>query len=1497
MALDNDLVVDLLTYIEQVEKLKVKPAFSVPTEYFAAYQHELKGLPEIRFNIQADGEDVWLCIPRLKEIQAPSPDEKLAPWITIYRTPTRTPELRPAIETPASPETPDRTEIRELFDWYIKNQWMPWAAAELPRRKTIHRYNQVFAIQQAIASGGADMPLELVWGIGMALWNKEGNASTLKYPLITQGCEINLNRHTFDLEIRPRNVDARIELDCYAEMEVSGVTQVEAFWKSAIDSATNRVNPFEFSTFEPTLKTAVGFLDPSGSYEVLAEDPTLPAPSDKLKIMSTWVLFARKRTATIFLEDVKRLREKVKEARSLPPVIRSFVVRGDEEVRTRTERVFRGLLSSEAPSDAAELYFPLPYNDEQVSIVQKLEHGDGIVVQGPPGTGKTHTIANIICHYLAAGKRVLVSSKGETALTEVIGKLPERIRPLAVGLLSNEREGMKQFEHSIQTIASTVTALNPQRSAREINRLEDQVNRLHSKISQIDSSLRAHATKHMCSYKFQGRESTPEEIAKYVVEHEEAHNWMDDALPANGMEHLQFDERSIGALRQARLRVGKDIIYLDSSLPISDDFPAWPYLLSLHRDLIKAKDLDARVSDGTILDLIDSTPGTYEKAVALLRFLTERTDLQKRVASYPTVGLNVLREHLAKMKPDDILLDSLVQVCRDINLLDCTRRDLVPKSIVLPTGAEDDDDFLSAIVRLKQGKSAFAFPFGKSAARKLVEGVAVLGSSPEGAEQWEDAYAMISWRMSVKKCLARWNSVAREFGFEPRTGELEDVFRGAAQLQAQVMELHSLVFDYDAKLVAETQKVFGERVAARFKSEGEKLVQEVITCLQFHIDRGNLASTLFRIETIRQKLIGRKGPIVDEVREFFTSSLGNKQEDDLRLQTKWHALVSELIRLGSIRPDLDQIALISAEIERSSALHWAARIRTQAAEVDHDPVVPSDWREAIEWRCAVALLDSIDIHHLLRNLSDERRTHTSSLAHKYQELVAEKCWLNVFNNSPDSVQQDLKRYLNAIQAMGTGLGLRAMRYRKDAQEAMTRAYRAVPCWVLPQWRVSETIPSEVGLFDLVIIDEASQSDIWALPVLLRGKKLLIVGDRKQVSPSAIGMAEQRITDLISRFLQNQPFGSEMTPEKSIYDLASVIFASNAVMLKEHFRCVPAIIEFSNREFYQNDIVPLRIPHPSERLDPPLIDVYVRGGFRKGDVNDPEAQAILQEIQAILANPSLGGRTIGVVTLLGTDQSAYIHKLVTTHISPLDILNRQISVGPPPIFQGRERDIMLISMVLAPGDHSAQNRDDQKQRFNVALSRARDREYLFRSVDYSAFADDTLNGRLIRHFREPFRQNARTSNVLRERCESDFERDMFDALVKRGYRVEPQVRCGGFRIDLVVEGREGRRIAVECDGDRFHGPGQWAEDMSRQRVLERAGWTFWRCFASNFLRRRAAVLEDLFATIGNLGIEPLGSDGVDNTAWVHSKEVDPYAVQLEEEAEEEEEDYGEAAVHQ
>lgn len=232
-------------------------------------------------------------------------------------------------------------------------------------------------------------------------------------------CEVTLNEKTFDLEVRPRDIDPRIELDTYAEMEIPGVRQLDAFWKSVLENGTNWPNPFEASTYDGVLKAAVGHLDPSGVYEVLTDDPTPPQPSEKLKITNSWVLYARKRTGGPFLEDVKRLKKTVEAAKTLPAVVRNFVERGDTTIHEQSLRVFRGPSTSESAGESFELYFPMVYNDEQVSIVQKLEHGNGVVVQGQPGTGKTHTIANIICHYLAQGKSVLVPRRTASALRQL----------------------------------------------------------------------------------------------------------------------------------------------------------------------------------------------------------------------------------------------------------------------------------------------------------------------------------------------------------------------------------------------------------------------------------------------------------------------------------------------------------------------------------------------------------------------------------------------------------------------------------------------------------------------------------------------------------------------------------------------------------------------------------------------------------------------------------------------------------------------------------------------------------------------------------------------------------------------------------------------------------------------------------------------------------------------------------------------------------------------
>src|SRR3989304_5304073 len=126
------------------------------------------------------------------------------------------------------------------------------------------------------------------------------------------------------------------------------------------------------------------------------------------------------------------------------------------------------------------------------------------------------------------------------------------------------------------------------------------------------------------------------------------------------------------------------------------------------------------------------------------------------------------------------------------------------------------------------------------------------------------------------------------------------------------------------------------------------------------------------------------------------------------------------------------------------------------------------------------------------------------------------------------------------------------------------------------------------------------------------------------------------------------------------------------MLKEHFRCVAPIIEYSKREFYNHELRPLRVPKSSERLDPPLIDVVVEDGYRKGDVNRPEARYIVDEIKAIVADPNMARRSIGVVSLLADKQALEIWERLTDELGPEVMQRHRVAGGGRRPINGEER---------------------------------------------------------------------------------------------------------------------------------------------------------------------------------------------------------------------------------
>src|SRR5690606_26972335 len=126
---------------------------------------------------------------------------------------------------------------------------------------------------------------------------------------------------------------------------------------------------------------------------------------------------------------------------------------------------------------------------------------------------------------------------------------------------------------------------------------------------------------------------------------------------------------------------------------------------------------------------------TFEKAQALVSFLDERHALKRKLAN-PPEWVNTLRERLANVQSEDPIWMALQQVCVDLKVLEELRRELLPKAIELSAGVELNEDFNDALARLVAGKSAFAMPFGKGEARKLVQAVRILGAAPASADDW-----------------------------------------------------------------------------------------------------------------------------------------------------------------------------------------------------------------------------------------------------------------------------------------------------------------------------------------------------------------------------------------------------------------------------------------------------------------------------------------------------------------------------------------------------------------------------------------------------------------------------------------------------------------------------------------------------------------------------------------------------------------------------------------
>jgi len=1496
-ASPRELLQRLFVYIEEQLKDIDPRGFQIsksgPPRLFPG---DLANLPGISFDIQESGDHIWLKVDRLEEVAPPAVGTaSYADCISADAMPSGSPprldetviqsRLKQASETVRGKDLDNfeaalRQEAQEAVASYT-GLWLEWAAAEKPRRKSISLYSDLFALRHQLHLEQTANPVEFVWGLGIAAWklNFDGKDFDFQYPLLTQPLEIALDEASMALEIRARSTEPNCEMDAFVSSGVIGAAECEkAMLEQLGRSRDTPPTPFTPSSYGDILKLVARNLDSRGSYvEVLAQGQEPPVAGEHLIVSDAWVLFTRPKSNNYFVADLKNIRNKLEGGCDIPAGPLALVTPPSGEAISYQPVNFRGLSGRGGDVSAApkELYFPLPYNQEQVTIVQRLENAAGVAVQGPPGTGKTHTIANIICHYLASGRRVLVTSRGEPALEVLQSKIPEEVRPLTVALLSSDRAGISQFQASIEAIQHQVSQLNPEMARDEIDRLHQSIDRTHSELVAIDRRVDHIATQQLAHIEVERATYRAEQLAEQVVAGASRFSWFDDALTLDAQHAPPLSSEEATRLRDDRRSLGEDLVYATTTIPNPDELPLAADIGQLHLALCNLKSLDAATQSGEILPLRAITPDVLQAARTLMGQLESAYAAVKALAEIGEDWPEALRRRCAQPSYATEV-DALTSLFTDAQSLVDARLAFMKRPVDFPLEGLGNAKTLEAVERAARTGKPFGFvALGVVEAKEHIAKVKINGLAPTSADDWKHVQAYLTLHQQLLSFQSRWNPVAEVLGLPEITGGVAKL-RAFELITVAARKAHQVATEFDGLLPRSAEAVFARapESLARGSLQDYELVRSHL--LQ-HLTRAELANAAIALSHLQERLAGKTGPAALDLQDFVDEELGNPEEDSARIAAEYTDIMVELRRVAVLSSRLDRVKAFAARLSQAGAKKLARRVlHVPAAQSGDDLTFPPTWREAWTWARMRTHLDQIEARAELVELNTRRANLESGLAQMYKDVVSKAAWLATKRNASPKVLQALAGYATAIRRIGQGKGANATRHRRDAQTSMLDAAGAVPCWIMSHSRVSESMPADIGAFDLVIVDEASQSDLWALPAIVRAKKILVVGDDKQVSPDGSFIASKRIDEMRSRFLSEQPFGSSMTPEKSLYDLAARVFAAEQVMLREHFRCVPPIIAYSN-QFYKGAIQPLRIPRPSERLDPPLIDIHVPDGVRdRHECNRLEAEAIAAEIEAILADARYAGRTIGVVSLLGMQQAKYIDTLVRERCSATELLHREFDCGDARTFQGSERDIMFLSMVADPERCHALSGNAYDQRFNVAASRARDRMYLVRSVTPEQLSPKDIRMSLLEHFSKPMIESHVDQEGLINLCESGFEREVFTMLVKRGYRVIPQVKSGSYRLDMVVEGANDARLAIECDGDAFHGPDRWAHDMSRQRILERAGWTFWRCFASAWCLHKHEIFDELVERLTKMGIEPLGALSalptlVETRIWSPSRE--------------------------
>ena len=1107
-----------------------------------------------------------------------------------------------------------------------------------------------------------------------------------------------------------------------------------------------------------------------------------------------------------------------------------------------------------------DILFTKETNNEQIEIIKSLYSHRAVVVQGPPGTGKTHTIANLLGHFLAEGKNVLITSQTKKALDVLKEKIPTDIQDLCISMLDDDNSDLG---NSVESISEKLGYLNLETLKNEYEEIENQRNELKEDIKNIKRKIFNIKYQESHPIIYNNESITLREAGEFLRKNQRELDRIPGVVssgvtcPINN-ENLAFlksgYKRSVSKEEEKEIELGLNKL---SDFWTLEEFKE---MLENKKEIMSRLDLLLKnkkyhindnlfyVDDKMLIDL-DKFKNYSGIDKIIPEDLKSIEDWKKDVCIAGT-------ENSGDRK---IWLEFIKDIRRLYDLTNMTKDQLFKKEVVYK-----DIDVSTAkklIIGLKKGieRPGFFFKHRLRKARKQISDKVTINNRI--LETLYDCNVALEYTTLIElkeNTKNTWNILMTGNSLLENSNN-KNLYK---QLYSYADQMEYLLNWYDREKKTFLHKIenAGFEKLNINKTEGNPIyVDEVnqifdfIPSLEELIAIGKIALEYREVDIKRSEYLVKIENIIKE-----NSHLGRELKN---------AILNE------------NIEIYSKTLEKLRVLSEKEVLYKKYKDLLHNvKAVANSWGEELENGLFNEKIENIynvwrykQISQKLKELAEKPYFNLQAdILEKSEELkkltidlVTKKAWYNIikFIEEKDNlaISQALKGWKQTVQKIGKGTGKNTNIHKKNAKEKMLLCQKVVPAWIMPLNKVFDTLNPVENKFDIVIIDEASQSDISSLILLYMAKKIIIVGDDKQVSPSDVGVNIDKINMFRRKYIKGKVANDDLYGIRaSLYSIVSTTF--QPISLREHFRSVPEIIGYSNRTSYDNQILPLRDSN-SSILKPAIIDYKVNGKRdEKSKINRVEAETIVSLIEACLAMKEYKNSTFGVISLLGDEQAELIQDLIVKRIPATEIENHKILCGNSASFQGDERDIMFISLV----DSSEENKSLRlvgegvegaiRKRYNVAISRAKDQLWIVHSIDKNSLKEGDLRKELFEYI-DSLKENVFDKTAIENITASDFENEVARHLSEKNYTIKQKWRVGSYDIDMVAI-YDDKKIAIECDGKTLnHTEEEVIANLEEQEILERCGWEFIRVRASEYFRNPEKAIKDLIIQLDDKGVYP------------------------------------------